>query len=97
MNVNTLLEEYYQKFDDSEIKEMVEKLGDMMHERREFFTIDGDIQDKELDEAYDNYYYKFDDACCNIETYFEVIDELQSNVKGISPCGACGKMGVIKT
>lgn len=97
--INDILEQYHQKFDDSEVRELLEKLEQMMYERASFFHNKNLNLDEgsELFEKMDDYWRPFDDLGYGSSTHNEILDKLRKDVKGLGECWNCGKIGVLKS
>lgn len=95
MNINTILQQYHQKFDDNEVRELLEKLESMMYERASFFSELINTY-PEFEEQTDDYWRELDDLGYGSEPHNEILDKLRNDVKGLAICWCCKKMGIIK-
>jgi len=101
MNINDILQQYHQKFDDGEVRVILENLEQMMHERAEFFR---DFQygenkdvDKTTSDQVDEYWGDIDDLAYGSNQHDEILNKLQYDVKGMKPCWCCRRIAIIRT
>lgn len=97
VDMNTILQQYHEEFDDSKVRELLEELEQMMHERASFFTNRSDVdEDSTLFDEMDNYWHDLDNLGHGSNPHNEILDKLRDDVKGLGICSCCKKMGVIK-
>jgi len=98
IDINTVLQQYHSKFDDNEVRELLEKLEQMMYERASFFHNDNLKlnEESELFEKIDDYWRPFDDLGYGSSIHDEILDKVRDDVTGLGTCGCCKKIGIIK-
>ena len=98
IDVNTILQQYHGKFDDNEVRKLLEKLEQMMYERALFFHNDNlnlDENSKLFDDI-DDYWRDLDDLGYGSNPHNEILNKLRNDVTGLGTCGCCQKIGIIK-
>jgi hypothetical protein len=96
MEINEVLQQYHQKFDDSKVIELLEELEQMMYERATFFKEFPD-DDEQLNDKIEDYWYDLDNLAYGSESHDDILNKLRDDVKGVQTCGSCKRISLIKS
>ena len=94
-DINEVLQQYHQKFDDSKVRKLLEDLESEMYSRADFFR-DFISNNPELEDELDEYWSEFDSLGYGSDEHNEILDKVRDNVKGLKTCWVCTKIGVLK-
>lgn len=97
LTIDTVLQKYHQKFDDSKIRKLLEELSDAMYARSSFFEKIDDGESQELADKMDDYWRPLDDLKNSSEMHDEILDKLESDVTGMSRCNCCERISTLQS
>ncbi len=103
LDINGILQQYHDKFDDSKVRELLEELEQMMYERALFFSkidnydSEGDVKNQKLSDDIDKYWRDLNNLKYGSDEHNEILNSLRSDVQGYDSCWCCNKVTILRT
>ncbi len=101
LDINGILQQYHDKFDDSKVRELLEELEQMMYERADFFRDFHHEENKDVDkktsEKVNDYWIDVDNLAYGSEQHNEILGRLKNDVSGMNSCWCCRRISALRT